>query len=299
MRKEIKGALLVCLAASMWGFDGVVLTPRLFHLNVPFVVFILHFIPFVGMSLIFGKDEIKNIKYINKTDIFYFFCIALFGGSLGTLAIVKALFLVNFKHLTVVTLLQKLQPIFAIILARIILGEKLKRDYLLWGAIALIGGYFLTFQFNLPEINVGANLPLAAFYSILAAFSFGSATVFGKRTLKNASFRTALYLRYLMTSAIMFVITLINGSLANFKTVSPNEWLIIFIIAATTGSGAIMLYYIGLKNIKAKVSTICELSFPISSVLFDYLINGNLLSPIQVVSAGVMIFSIYRITKLS
>lgn len=299
MKKEIKGALLVCLAASMWGFDGVVLTPRLFHLNVPFVVFILHFIPFVGMSLVFGKDEIKNIKYIDGNDMFYFFCVALFGGSLGTLSIVKALFLVNFKHLTVVTLLQKLQPIFAIFLARIILGERLKKEYLLWGAVALLGGYFLTFQFSIPEINVGENLPLAAFYSILAAFSFGSATVFGKRILKNASFRTALYLRYTMTSIIMFFITYFSGGFVALKTVTPNEWLVIFIISATTGSGAILLYYIGLRNITAKVSTICELSFPLSSVLFDYLINGNLLSPIQVLSACAMIFSIYKITKLN
>lgn len=298
MKKEIKGALLVCLAASMWGFDGVVLTPRLFHLNVPFVVFILHFIPFVGMSLVFGKEEIKNIRHIDLSDMFYFFCIALFGGSLGTLSIVKALFLVNFQHLTVVTLLQKLQPIFAIVLARIVLREKLKRDYLIWGAIALIGGYFLTFQLNLPKVDVGENLTKAAMYSILAAFSFGSATVFGKRILKNSSFRTAIYLRYSMTSIIMFAITFISGGFVALKTVTPNEWVIFFIIAATTGSGAIMLYYIGLRHITAKVSTMCELVFPISSVVFDYIFNGHMLSSIQIISAGVMILSILKITKL-
>lgn len=298
MKKELKGALFVCLAAAMWGFDGVVLTPRLFHLNVPFVVFILHFIPFVGMSLILGKDEIKNIKNISYTDLFLFFCIALFGGSLGTLSIVKALFLVNFKHLTVVTLLQKLQPIFAIILARILLGEKLKKDYLLWGTIALIGGYFLTFQFTLPEINVGENLTKAALYSILAAFSFGSATVFGKKILKNSSFKTAIYLRYSMTSLIMFIITFFSGGFVAFKTVTANEWVIFFIIAATTGSGAIMLYYLGLRHITAKVSTICELCFPLSSVIFDYIFNGHLLSPIQIISAILMLTSIIKISKL-
>ena len=140
MNKEIKGALLVCFAATMWGFDGIALTPRLFNLNVPFVVFVLHLLPFIVMSFIFGKEEIKNIKKLDSSDLFYFFCVALFGGSLGTLSIVKALFLVNFKHLTVVTLLQKLQPIFAIILARIILKEKIKREYLFWGFLALLGG---------------------------------------------------------------------------------------------------------------------------------------------------------------
>ena len=53
---------LVCLAATMWGFDGIVLTPRLFNLYVPFVVFILHLLPLILMSIIFGKEEIKNIK---------------------------------------------------------------------------------------------------------------------------------------------------------------------------------------------------------------------------------------------
>lgn len=123
--RQINGSMLVCIAASMWGFDGIVLTPRLYHLQVPFVVFILHLLPFIGMTLLFGKDELENIKAIKVKDLVFFFCVALFGGALGTLSIVKALFLVNFHHLTVVTLLQKLQPIFAIILASIILKEKL------------------------------------------------------------------------------------------------------------------------------------------------------------------------------
>ena len=53
MDNHIKGALLVCLAATMWGFDGIVLTPRLFNLQVPFVVFILHLLPLILMSIIF------------------------------------------------------------------------------------------------------------------------------------------------------------------------------------------------------------------------------------------------------
>ena len=73
MDNHIKGALLVCLAATMWGFDGIVLTPRLFNLQVPFVVFILHLLPLILMSIIFGKEEIKNIKKLKKMIYFSFF----------------------------------------------------------------------------------------------------------------------------------------------------------------------------------------------------------------------------------
>ena len=299
MDNHIKGSLLVCLAATMWGFDGIVLTPRLFNLHVPFVVFILHLLPLILMSIIFGKEEFKNIKKLQKNDLFFFFCVALFGGCLGTLSIVKALFLVNFKHLTVVTLLQKLQPIFAIILARLLLKEKLKRAYLFWGFLALLGGYLLTFEFHLPEFVSSDNLLPASLYSLLAAFSFGSATVFGKRILKSASFRTALYLRYLLTTCIMFVIVAFTSGFGDFSTATAGNWLIFVIIALTTGSGAILLYYFGLRYITAKVATMCELCFPISSVVFDYLINGNILSPIQIASAILMIISIIRISKLN
>ena len=296
-KKETMGAILVCLAATLWGFDSIVLTPRLFKLSVPYVVFMLHLLPFIGMTLIFGKDEIKNVKKLDKRDLMFFFLVALFGGSLGTLSIVKALFLVNFHHLTVVTLLQKLQPVFAIILARMILKEREGKGFLFWAVMALIGGYLLTFQFNMPQMVYNGNMLLACLYALLAAFSFGSATVFGKRILKNASFRTALYLRDGLTTFIMFFIASFNGSLGYISHTTPTQWIIFIVIGLTSGSGAILLYYRGLRYIKANVATMCELCFPVSSILFDYIFNRNVLSMIQILSAVLMLYSIYKITK--
>ncbi len=372
VNKKYLGAGLVCFAASLWGLDGIVLTPRLFKLGVPFVVFILHFVPFVFMSFLFGKREMKNIVALPKKDLFYYFCIALFGGSLGTLSIVKALFfvfmsflfgkremknivalpkkdlfyyfcialfggslgtlsivkalfLVNFQHLTVVTLLQKCQPIFALILARLILKEKLGKNFCFLTLLAMIGGYVMTFEFALPHSTGSDNiLPacglalLAAFsfgsstvfgkriltnssfitalytalphstgsdnilpacgLALLAAFSFGSSTVFGKRILTNSSFITALYTRFFFTSIVTFVFVLLSGDFRYFGQVTPYQWLIFVTIMLTSGSMAIMIYYRGLRYIDASVATICELAFPISSVVFDYIFNGNLLT---------------------
>jgi drug/metabolite transporter (DMT)-like permease len=281
----------------LWGFDGVVLTPRLYTLKVPFVVFILHLLPFLGMSILFGKEELKIAKKIPGKDLIYFLLIATFGGAIGTLAIVKALFLVNFQHLTVVTLLQKLQPIFAIVLARIILKERIGKNFIFWAFTSLLAGYFLTFEFNVPEMVSNGNMLKASLFSILAAFSFGSGTVFGKKVLENASFRTALYLRYGFTTIITFLISLYTGSLNGIYATTKIHWLIFIIIGLTSGSGAILLYYKGLRHIKANVATMCELCFPISSILFDYLFNGNILSSIQWASVFVMLIAIYNITK--
>ncbi|GAK61475.1 hypothetical protein U27_01376 [Candidatus Vecturithrix granuli] len=291
------GVFLVCLAAAMWGFDGVVLTPRLWNLDVGYVVFMLHALPFFGMNFILFR-EYKTVKTLNASDMIYFVLIALFGGALGTLAIVKALFIVEFKHLTVVALLQKLQPVFAILLARLLLKERIGRNFTFWAGIALIGGYFLTFEFHLPSlVNSGKMLP-AAGYALLAAFSFGSATVFGKRVLNKVSFKTALFYRYGLTAIIMLFFVLFTGKFDQLAKTTPVNWTFFVIIGLTTGSGAILIYYYGLRYIKANVSTMAELCFPVSAVLFDYLINRSVLSPVQWVSALAMVFAIYKISNL-
>ncbi|NNF97928.1 MAG: DMT family transporter [Desulfobacteraceae bacterium] len=295
MNTKYLSAFLVCVSAAMWGFDGVVLTPRLYNLDVSYVVFILHALPFLGMNLILYK-EYKWIGRMSRSDLLFFFLIALFGGALGTLSIVKALFLVEFKHLTVVALLNKLQPVFAILLAGILLKERIGKNFILWASVAICGGYFLTFQFHVPEIVHGGKMLPAALYALLAAFSFGSATVFGKRVLFKVPFQTALFFRYGITSVLMLAMVLINGKYSQLSVTTPTNWTFFVIIGLTTGSGAILLYYYALRHISASVSTICELCFPISSIFFDYVFNGNVLSPIQWVSASVMLFAIVKIT---
>lgn len=299
INKKYLGTILVCFAASLWGLDAIVLTPRLFHLKVPFVVFMVHCLPFLVMSIFIGKREIKNIVALPKNDIVFYFFVALFGGCVGTLSIVKSLFLVNFQHLTVVTLLQKAQPIFALILARIVLKEKLGKNFLNWVLFALIGGYIMTFEFSLPKIAEvsSGNIIKACMFALLAAFSFGSATVFGKRILSHSNFVTALYTRYFFTTMITFCIVLANNQFGWIYKVTPFEWMIFVIIGITSGSGAILLYYRGLRYIDASVATICELAFPISSVVFDYIFNGNLLSPVQFLGASCLIFAILKISK--
>jgi len=262
---------------------------------VAWVVFVLHALPFIGMQFLLYR-EYSKFKALTRGDLFYFFLIALFGGAIGTLAIVKALFLVQFKHLTVVALLQKLQPVFAILLARILLGERLGRRFIFWAVVALTGGYFLTFETHLPvTVNSGNMLP-AAGYALLAAFSFGSSTVFGKRVLSKVDFKTALFFRYGLTTLIMLVIVTLGGKFDQLAATTPTNWLFFVIIGLTTGSGAILLYYVGLRYIQANLATMCELCFPISTVVFDYVINGNVLSPIQWISAICMLMAIYRMS---
>jgi len=293
---KIIGAIAVSIASMMWGFDGVVLTPRLYNLNVAYVVFILHLIPFAIMNTFLFK-EYRHLKTFSKEDYFIFFLIALFGGAIGTLSIVKALFLVNFQQLTVVVLLQKLQPVFAITLAAIVLKEKLKGRFILWAGIAIVASYFLVFGLKLPDFNTSRNTIYAALFALLAAFSFGTSTVLSKKILNKYPFQASTFFRYGITTIIMLVIVFVTGSFNQFTTTTNENWLFFLIIGFTTGSGAIFLYYFGLIRIRAIIATICELFFPVSAIIFDYIFNHKTLNTVQWVAAVVMIFAIIKLNQ--
>lgn len=289
------GAFAICLAAALWGLDGVVLTPRLYPLDIQVVVLVFHALPFLIMNLFLYK-EYGKLRDISLSNWVYLFLVSLFGGALGTLFIVKALFLVNFKALTIVVLLQKLQPVFVIVLAWLLLKEKLKRGFLLWAGIALTAGYFLTFGLNMPTYDPGDKTALAALYSLMAALSFGSSTVFSKKILGTLDFRSGTFFRYGITSLIMLAIVIASGKLGVVATIDRTQWMIFGIIGLTTGSGAIFLYYFGLVRVRAMLATICELCFPISAILLDYFINHRMLTPVQWLSAAIMIAAILKLS---
>lgn len=294
LKESIVGGIAVSVAAALWGLDGVVLTPRLSNLDITYVVFILHFFPFVLMNL-FLYREYKQVRVFSREDVVYFLLVAITGGALGTLAIVKALFLLNFQQLTVIVLLQKLQPVFAISLAAVLLKEKPGGRFIMWASVAIIASYFLTFGLHLPDFRTGSNTIQAVFLSLLAALCFGSSTVFSKKILMKYHFRTATFFRYGFTAGIMLFVVLALGSYQQITVTTVNNWAIFAIIGVTTGSGAIFLFYFGLRKIKAIVATICELFFPLSAIVLDYLINGNILSPTQWAGAVVLIWAIINL----
>jgi len=289
--------LFIIVAAALWGLDGIVLTPKLFNLPVPLVVFLNHALAFILMLPFFIK-EFKEVKKLKKGDWGAFIWIAVFGGAIGTMAIVKALFYVNFVNLSIVILLQKFQPLFAIILAWLILKEKLPKKFFSWAVLAMIGGYLVTFGVQAPNLSTGDKTMVAALFSLLAAFAFGSATVFGKRALKNTNYRIGTYLRFGLTMVIMLLISLTTGDLSQLSAVNYFQWLIFIIIVLTTGGAAIFIYYYGLKFVTASVSTICELAFPLTAILLEYLIHGQLLTWAQWLGAILLGYSIYMVARI-
>ena len=295
MKKQtpLLGSIFIIIAAMMWGIDGILLTPSYFtkfkFFDVNFIVFIAHAIPTIILSIFFSK-QYKYLKTFTKSDYLFFILIALFGGTIGTLSIVKALELSNYTPYSIVILIQKTQPIFAILLAIFLLKEKPSKNFYVVAVIALIAIYFLTFEFKSPVLLKQNNL-LAVLYSLLAAFSFGSSTVFGKKVVYKFSFLTSTFYRFFFTTIITILFVIFSETTRNTITqYTQNKNLMgLSLFIAIFGLLAILIYYNGLKYVKATIATFCELAFPITSVVTEAIIYKRFLSPIQLVAAIVLV----------
>ncbi len=289
--------LFVIIAASLWGMDGIILRPSLLGLPIPLIVLIESAIVTIILTPFF-LGKIKKLKTLGLKDWLAFAGVAFFGGAVGTMAIIKALFYVNFVNLSIVILIQKLQPLFAISLAAIILKERPPKEFFLWASLALFGAYLMTFGANLPNLAIGDKTIAAALFALLASFSFGSSTVLSKLALRNVGFELGTYIRFFITAFMMLLFVSILGELPAIQNITENQILIFFIIAFITGGPAIFLYYYGLKRISAYVSTICELAFPLTAVLLEYAIRGNILSSIQWVGVLILLTSMIKVSLL-
>ncbi len=290
-------SFFVILAASLWGIDGILLRPQLYTLPVALVVFTESAI-IVALLTLFFIREIPTFKALKRNDWLAFVGVAVMGGAIGTMAITKALFYVNFVNLSIVVLIQKLQPVFAIFLASIFLREKPKKVFYGWAALAIIGAYIMTFGLSLPEISPENKTLFASLFALLATLGFSSSTVLSKRALRNIEFRHATYLRFLMTALVMSVILLFTGDYSGFSAIDSSQWQIFLAIAILTGGPGIFLYYYGLKHIRASVATIAELAFPLTAVILEFLVHDKILSLVQWGGVAILFYAILRVTRL-
>lgn len=292
--KKYLPALAVIFAAFLWSFDGFIrqnlfALPSFLIVSLEHVIGAILFLPL----LIRGWKEVSSLGQRGWISVLW---ISIFGGVLGTFFYTKALSYVNYIDLSVVVLLQKLQPIFAIALAGVILKEKITKRFIILAFAAIVGGYLVTFGSS--SINDWDDKTIiAALLALLAAFSWGSSTVLGKHALNRLSFTTVTSLRLAITASVTAFVLLSTGQYDAINNMTLSHWGFIVLIVLSTGSLALFFYYYGLNKLPASHATLYELFWPLSAVGLDWFIRGSILSLPQWVGAILLLGAIIILTR--
>ena len=293
MKKNLP-ALAVISAAILWSLDGYI-RQNLFSLPSFLIISLEHAIGAIIFFplLIKGLNEIYSLNQRGWISVFW---ISICGGVLGTFFYTKALSYVEYIDLSVVVLLQKFQPIFAIALAAVILKEKITKRFFMLALAAIIGGYLITFGNN-PIENWNDKTIIASLLALLAAFSWGSSTVLGKHALNQISFMTITSLRLTITAAITLFIIISNSQYELIPEMTFGNWLYIILIVISTGSIALFIYYYGLNHLPASHVTIYELFWPLSAVTIDWFIYERIMTVYQFLGAILLLTSIILLSN--
>lgn len=282
-----QGALAIVLAAVLWSMDGLIrqglyTVPSMLVVTLEHALGTLLYAPFVIAGW-------KHVRAMSPRQWILMIGICVVSGMLALFLYTKALAYVGFVPLSVVILLQKLQPFFTIGTASVVLRERPTPRFVATAIIGSIGGYFVTFGWNLPVWSEDHATVLAALMAVGAAACWGSSTVFSKYLLTDLPVTVATGLRLLLTTFIAGTFAVALGQYDAAASLEPMQWGALLLIACSAGGVALGIYYWGLRRVPASHSCIYELMWPISAMIIDYAVNGILLSPTQLVGAAVLI----------
>jgi drug/metabolite transporter (DMT)-like permease len=295
--KNYSGPIFIIIAALLWAFDGLI-RQHLYTLSPITIIFFEHLI---GLLLLypFIFKIVLNTK-LAKKEWWLVVLVSVLSGLLGTLWFTTALGKVHFISISVVFLLQKLQPIFAITTASIFLKEKLDKRYIKWAVLALVSAYFVTFKNGVVNLETGEGTAIAALYALGAAFAWGSSTTFSKILLGKVDSKVSTFYRFLVTTIIALPIMLLLGKTTTGTVVMPStsQFGFLGLIAVSTGMVALLIYYRGLAKTPVHISTILELTFPFVAIMLDMVVNNTVLSLSQWIASFILVFAIYNIAKL-
>ena len=297
MLKDYTGPIFILIAATLWAFDGLI-RQHLYTLPPITIIFFEHLIGLIILSPFIYKYVLKTRPTVREWWLIIL--IAVLSGLLGTLWFTTALGKVHFISISVVFLLQKLQPIFAISTASIFLKEKFNKRYIKWALLAILSAYFVTFNNGYVNFATGEGTIIAALYALGAAFAWGSSTTFSKMLLGKVDFKVSTFYRFLFTLivALPFVLLFGHTSMGGLAIPSVTQFSLLVLIAISTGMVALLIYYKGLTKTPVHISTILELTFPFVAILLDFIVNHTVLSVTQWIAALILVFSIYKIAKL-
>lgn len=260
------GVLLVAIGASFWGTDAVIREPMTDEYSSTSIVLGEHvFLALYAFPVLyFARDFLKNLSLKGW--------LALLVISWGGSGLATVLFTEGFAqgNPTTVILLQKTQPLIVILLAGLLLKERLDNRFWPLFGVALVGTYLVSFNTFDPFWTLGGDQVQAAGLALGAAALWGASTVMGRYLLGSGSFSTVTAGRFLFALPFLFGLALwrgAGGETVNAIQFDPGR---LFLMALIPGLLAMLIYYQGLSRTEASYATLAELAFPATAVIVNW-----------------------------
>jgi drug/metabolite transporter (DMT)-like permease len=276
---RIPGVVLVSVAATMWGLDGLIRKPLSDTTTAYTIVFGEHVV-LVLLTLPLLIPALVALYRAGPAYVAAGIAVGAGASAIATILFTKALFHGDF--ITVVVL-QKAQPLIAVLGAWIVLKEQ-PRPGFAWFLLPALAGIWLIALPHPLDPHARGLTPIAE--TLGAAALWGMGTVFGRLLGRRLAFEHVTTVRFafgLVASACALPIV----GAAAWSGAHDSFW--IAILALVTGLFALGLYYYGLRRTPALLAALGELAFPVTASLVGIYVFDSSLRWTQWVGVGVTV----------
>ncbi|GAB3487343.1 DMT family transporter [Marinomonas epiphytica] len=287
------GTFFIMVACFTWALDTLIRYPLL---NAGYstlqIVLIEHLVLVLVTAPLLWRYR-AEFSAMSKASYGCLLFIGGVGSAIGTLAFTQAFAYLN---PTVVILLQKLQPIIAIILAYLFLKERIQANFVQWACVILLGSLvmmwpdLLTLQGAQWHYASDSTSVIKGYgYTLIAVFAWGAATVCGKYlSHQNISANAIMSGRFVAGLLVLVPLALVDSS--SLVAMATSDIMLAVLMALLSGLIGMWFYYRGLRTVPAQMATLAELSFPVFSATINWLVLDMGLTSYQLIGGAMLIF---------
>ncbi len=309
--KESAGAVrrgyLILLASTVaFSVNGILLKTALAHFDsmlIPFWrVLLVWLVLGIALAVYQPRALVVHARHVPLLVVF-----GLVGIGLQQILWTMS---VKWNGVAVATVLVSIAPAFVALLAWRFLREsfgyeKLTALLLSSAGVALISRVYEagTLNFDGRGILVGIGTGLA----------WGSYSVLGRLAAVRYSAWTVTFYSFGFAALFLLLFRIVSAFLASappaasrpsaleflFPNVELQWWLILVIMAMGPTLVGFALYTIGLSHVPASVASLIGTAEPVLSIVLAFLIYGELLNPIQIVGATLILASMILVSMRS
>ena len=262
--------VLVAVAATLWASDIYFRNQLVTHLTPTQIVVAEDAL----ITLFLLPVLIRSSRELRHLGLRGWIAVGIIAAGAQSLATI--LFTASFQQAATYNVfaetfvLQQTQPLIAILLAWLVLGERRRPWFWPAVALALIGVYLVLFAQD-PRAPVSALQKGRLEVGLLAlgaAALWASGTVFGRYALGSISFWSITSLRFTLALPILVAITLVQYGFGGFSHYRFSDFVPnLLAIALVPGLLALLLYYRALSRTPASLATIAEMAYPVAATL--------------------------------
>ncbi len=290
MPPQLLSPFLIALAAMLWGSD-LLLRPNALSAgwSPAWVVLGEHLVLSILFLPVLWRER-QRLAKLGKTQWGALLFVAWGGSAVATWLYTKA-FTLDFSQALTVVLLQKTQPIVAILLAGLLLGERRRPTFWVW-ALAAFAGAYLLIPFQKPP-------SLADIHAKQALLALGAAALWGAATVAGRSLTSALTpgglagARFALAVPILLGLTLVPTGTAFAPTHSVHyAALFLLLIVLLPDLAGMVLYYFGLRGTSASVATLAELCYPLTALAIGIFVQHTPVTSEQWLGLALLVLAV-------